>query len=206
MKINKYTDQELLQLIKENSYFLEYVYKNTKSYSLGFMKKMTSKNNVSDEDLEDIFHDAVMVLYENIINNEFELKSKTSKTPSFQTYLNSVCRNQLLNKFKSNKKDMERNISIKKTQQENNQNYDDSITDTLEPIPDPKEQKFLILEKAMKDLKEVGGKCFELLTMFWYHKKSMSIIADHFGYSNAASAKNQKAKCQKRLKKIALKK
>ena len=195
MKNSKYTDQELLELIKENKDNLKYVYKNTKDYSLRFMKKMTSNNNVSDEVLEDIFHDAILVLYEKIRDGKFELKA------SFQTYLNSVCRYSLLNIFK--KKDKEPDFlddkKLKKIE------YDDSITDTLDLIPEFNSPKMTALVKALNTLKENSKKCFELLEVFWFEKMSMNHIADKLGYSNAASAKNQKAKCQKRLIKLAFK-
>jgi RNA polymerase sigma factor (sigma-70 family) len=159
------------------------------------MKKMTSNNNVSDEVLEDIFHDAILVLYEKIRDGKFELKA------SFQTYLNSVCRYSLLNVFK--KKDKEPDFlddkKLKKIE------YDDSITDTLDLIPEFNSPKMTALVKALNTLKENSKKCFELMEMFWFEKMSMNRIADKLGYSNAASAKNQKAKCQKRLKKLAFK-
>ena len=52
-------------------------------------------------------------------------------------------------------------------------------------------------------MKDAGGHCYELLTLFWYHKKSMNDLTQHFGYTSADNTKNQKARCQKRLEKIA---
>ena len=52
-------------------------------------------------------------------------------------------------------------------------------------------------------MKTAGGNCYEILTLFWYHKRSLQQIAEHFGYTNESNAKNQKAKCQKRLRKMA---
>jgi hypothetical protein len=81
--------------------------------------------------------------------------------------------------------------------------YDVSITDTLDEIEDIKEAQFTALESALEIMKTAGGRCYELLTFFWYHRKSMNELAQIFGYSDADNTKNQKARCQKRLKDIA---
>ena len=64
LNISQNSDQELLKKIKEYSDNLGYVYKNCKSNSIRFMKKMTSKMN--EYELEDVFQDAILVLYEKI--------------------------------------------------------------------------------------------------------------------------------------------
>jgi RNA polymerase sigma factor (sigma-70 family) len=194
LNLSQNSDQELLKKIKENSDNLGYVYKNCKSNSIRFMKKMTSKMN--EYELEDVFQDAILVLYEKITKGNFEL------TCSFQTYLNSVCRIQLLNTF--NKSEITVDFI------ENNEDDDDNselsylnITDSLDVIDNTNEPYFQAIEKALLKIKEAGGHCYELLTLFWYHKKSMNELAETFGYSNADNTKNQKARCQKRLEKLA---
>lgn len=194
LNLSQNSDQELLKKIKENSDNLGYVYKNCKSNSIRFMKKMTSKMN--EYELEDVFQDAVIVLYEKITKGNFEL------TCSFQTYINTVCRNQLLTTLKK--------TEIKVDFIENNEDDDDNselsylnITDSLDVIDNTNEPYFQAIEKALLKIKEAGGHCYELLTLFWYHKKSMNELTEVFGYSNEANTKVQKSKCQKRLEKLA---
>ena len=110
---------------------------------------------------------------------------------------------QLLNKFKSDKKVINHEDETSFDLLNNNQQFDDAITDVLEPIQDEKEKQFTAIEQALIKMKEAGGKCYELLTLFWYQKKSMDYIADNLEYTNASNAKNQKYKCQKRLEKLA---
>ena len=81
--------EKLFKLKNDKSYFTK-VYEEHREYSLNFMRKM---NNDSDL-IKDIYQDAVIVLYENSRNPNFQL------TCSIQTYINSICRNQLLNKYK----------------------------------------------------------------------------------------------------------
>jgi RNA polymerase sigma factor (sigma-70 family) len=189
-------DQELLLLIKEDQEYLSVVYKKTKDYCMRFMKNMVVESNVRDEELQDIYQDSLIILYEKIIGEDFKL------TASFQTYLNSVCRYQVLNKFKSKSKLInlnENSDGIRDLQ------FDPSINDVLREIGEVEDSQFKALDKALRQMKEAGGKCYEILTLFWYHKKSLRQISEYFGYSNEANTKVQKSKCQKRLHKIAYK-
>lgn len=190
-----YTDQELILKIKEDAEALGIVYKKCKSSALQFLRKI---NYNSDEriDIEDIFQDAIIVLYEKIRSSDFVL------TSSLQTYLNSVCRFQLLKKIEKN------NAVEFNDNDENDDENDDSmrfnplITDSLEEFEDATEQQYNAIEKALEKMRAAGGHCYELLTLFWYHRKSMNELTEIFGYTNSANTKTQKAKCQKRLEKI----
>ena len=187
------SDQELVLLIKENQDYLGEVYKRCKQYSISFLRKMTG-NKLKDYELDDIFHDSILVLYEKIIKGDFVL------TASLQVYLNSVCRFQLLNKFKNDK----RNIAFDDGDSDGQaSDYDNNVTDCLDEIDNPKEAQFLALEKALVIMKDDKGHCYELLTQFWYHKKSMNDLTAIFGYTNEVNTRNQKSRCQERLRKMA---
>lgn len=196
-KFGHLTDSELVQLIQQNQDYLGEVYKRCKQYSISFMRKMTNGAK-NDYELDDVFHDAILVLYEKIIKGNFEL------TASLQVYLNSVCRFQLLNKLGKDKKYSDYNEPIGKDgDEDNSMSYNSTITDTLDEIEDPKESQFTAIERALIVMKEAGGHCYELLTLFWYHKKSMNDLTAIFGYTNEVNTRNQKSKCQKRLEKLA---
>lgn len=190
-------DHEIISKIKENSDALGIVFKKCKPGAIQFLRKINYQSN-ERIDIEDIFQDAILVLYENIVNKDFILASNTS----LQTYLNSVCRNQLLKKIEKN------NVVELNENKGNDEGHDEVmefnplIIDTLEEFVDIKEQQFNAMEKALEKIKQAGGHCYELLTLFWYHRKSMSELSEVFGYSNADNTKNQKARCQKRLEKL----
>ena len=186
------SDAELVLSIRQNQDYLGEVYQRCKQNSLFFMRKVTS-NTVEDYELEDVFQDAILVLYEKIVEGKFEL------TAALQTYLNSVCRFQLLNKYKQTQRivrfdDYGKGDSDGDDDNENYR-YNPNITDSLESIEDVKETQFTAIEKALEAMKSAGGHCYELLTLFWYHKKSMLELTHHFAYTNADNTKNQKAKC-----------
>ena len=190
-------DHEIISKIKENSDALGIVFKKCKPGAIQFLRKINYQSN-ERIDIEDIFQDAILVLYENIVNKDFVLAANTS----LQTYLNSVCRNQLLKKIGKN------NVVELNENKGNDEDHDEVmefnplIVDELEEFVDIKEQQFNAMEKALEKIKEAGGHCYELLTLFWYHRKSMSELSEVFGYSNADNTKNQKARCQKRLEKL----
>jgi len=168
------------------------VYLRCKPKCFGFMIKCFGASNIDDTKMFTIFNDAVIVLYEKIDDSNFKL------TSSIQTYLNSVCRNIALNEFKKEKR------LYKTTDQDiENMDYVNKITDVLEE-PTADNPYEVAIQKAFTIMKEQGGNCPEILAMFWYQKASMEDIALKFSYSNPANAKNQKARCQKRLKEIAL--
>ena len=197
-KINFTTlnDQELLVKIKENSDYLGIVYKRCKANCLGFMRKMTN-GKISDYELEDVFQDANIILYEKIVKGDFVL------TATFQTYLNSVCRFQLLNTLEKSKLTTDYEDNSDDDDDENPNGYHSSITDSLDAVDHSNEPQFLAIETALVKMKDAGGHCYELLTLFWYHKKSMNELTTEFGYNNSDTTKTQKARCQKRLEKIA---
>lgn len=182
--------------IKEDSEALGIVYKKCKSSSLQFLRKINYQSN-DRIDIEDIFQDAIIILYEKIRSNDFVL------TSSLQTYLNSVCRFQLLNKIeKNNAVEFYDNNENDDVESEDSMEFNPLITDSLEEFEDSTEQQYNAIEKALERMKVAGGHCYELLTLFWYHRKSMNELTEIFGYTNAVNTRNQKAKCQKRLEKI----
>jgi hypothetical protein len=182
-------DIDLIGLIQQNQDYLGIVYKRCKGYSIKFMRNITG-NKMDEYELEDVFHDAVLVLYEKIIKGNFVL------TASIQTYLNSVCRFQLLTKLKQIN-------TLNIVDGDGNSKHDSSITDQLDEIIDEKESQFTAIENALLKMKDAGGHCYELLTLFWYHKKSMNELTTVFGYTNEVNTRVQKSKCQKRLEKMA---
>ncbi len=134
----------------------------------------------------DIYHDAVIVIYEKIVSGQFEL------TCSIQTYLNSICRNQLCTLLKKNQFTISSNFEFR-----------EEITDWYDNEVEVSENKFKATIFSLEKLKSLGGKCFEILNRYYYENQSMQKIAEALNYTNANNVKNQKARCQKKLNEIA---
>ena len=209
------TDQELVVKIKEDSEYLKEVYRRCKSASILFLRKYSK--GLRHIELDDVFSESCYELYRN-----FAIKDKPLES-SLQTYLNTICRNQLLNE-QNKELDINGNIKIKKKplNEEDKKKYNETVEEddrkvarnsnynkiNSEWLPDNSvevdenanaSQKNAI-KAALKKMKADGGHCAELLVLFWWRKRSMKELTEKFGYKNELTTKNQKARCQKRIK------
>lgn len=162
----------------------EDLYHKHRRASMNFMRQMIDEV----EDILDIYQDAVIVLYINSLRPDFQL------TCSIQTYLNSICRNQILKRIPKSRKMVRTD------------DFEDGITDWFEEYNEERETKLIVIEDALKEMKSTGGHCYALLHGFFFLKMSMKELALNFNFGNKDSAKTQKAKCQKKLKEIVLSK
>lgn len=178
------TDKEkLFKLRTDESYFTT-VYNEHKGYSMRFLHKMNSDSDL----LSDVYQDAMIVLYQKVQDPAFQL------TCSIQTYVNSICRNQLLNKFKENSRFVTKG-----------DDFDPGITDWFEDEFDAeKENRLNLIENALEHVKANGEKCYEILKRFFYQRQSSAKIAVEMQYTNGRNVKNQKSRCQKKLKELVL--
>ena len=90
-----------------------------------------------DDLLKDLYQDAIIVLFQKIKNPEFKL------TCNIQTYINSVCRNQLLNKFKENSRFITKS-----------DDFEPNIKDWFDEYDDVKEDRLRSIEKSLEKLKD----------------------------------------------------
>lgn len=174
-------DKELLEGLRngDNS-VISYIYKTC----YPSVSHLITGNKGSEDEAKDIFQEAVMVLYDKVTHENFELSSKLS------TFLYAVCRRLWL-------KQLNRRENAMGT----------SNSDDLE-IPDVEHDIQLHLDKendfAKMDsaLAQLGEPCQTILRDFYIKNKSMNEICDKFGYTNTDNAKTQKYKCLQRLKKL----
>lgn len=140
------------------------------------------KNNGSQEDGIDIFHEGIIAFDDNI------RKDKYRGEGDVKGYLYSICRFIWLNKLKRNKR-------IVYTPE--NETLDDIIYDTPESISLVDEQK-KILDLLLDQL---GDKCKQILEM-WKLSYSMEEIAQKVELKNAGVARRQRYKCYQKLLKL----
>jgi RNA polymerase sigma factor (sigma-70 family) len=172
-------EQLLLQgLARNDKKAVETLYKE--HYNL--IQALVIRNNGTADDAKDVFQETMIVLYEKVRSNHFELSCQ------LKTFLYSVARRLWLKKL------MQQNrFSIHDT-------FDESVA--VDEETDEHEKRnadFTMMEKAMSSL---GEPCKSLLEAFYLQKRTMQEIAGSFGYTNPENAKNQKYKCLMRLKKL----
>lgn len=141
-------------------------------------------NSGSEDDAKDIFQEAIIVFYQNIKNQNFELNCK------IKTYLYSVCRLMWLKKIKKASA-----VVGKITDFEGFIAIDDAEADMIE-------EREIQFGKMAAALGELGEPCKTLIEDFYIKQLSMGQISEKFGYTNADNAKTQKYKCLMRLKKL----
>ncbi len=140
-------------------------------------------NNGTEQEAKDIYQEAIIVLYEKIKEDRFELQCK------IKTYLYSVCRRLWLKRLTEKSKFAGNMIEV-----ENFVEMDDEM-----PQIEERELKYKQMAEALVRL---GEPCKTLIEDFYIHTHSISMITEKFGYTNADNAKNQKYKCLMRLKKL----
>jgi RNA polymerase sigma factor (sigma-70 family) len=145
------------------------------------------RNNGGDEaDAQDVFQDALLVLYRNAQKTEFVL------TCAPGTYLYSVSRFLWKDVLKKRNKEIKLDYEIKR---------DEVVESDVERF----QEQQLQTNKLARVMQQLGEKCKLLLQAYYYKKMSMKDIAQSFEYSSVNSAKTQKYKCIERAKKIAAK-
>ncbi len=150
-----------------------------------FIKTFILKNNGSLTDAEDVYQDAMIVLYAKLRDKNFELSC------TLKTYVFSICRNLWMSKLKERKR------------------FDDFVKDGAYISISQDDFRPLEIEEKQKKLKrlfsQIGENCQRVLHLFYFHRLSMNAIAQELGLANEQVAKNKKSRCLKKLKAIAFK-
>lgn len=178
-----YTDTELLTgLAAGNRDAVTAIYK---LYHSVLTKWILSRGGL-EADAEDVFQEALVVLFEKAKSPEFCLTCKLS------TYLFAVSKRLW---FKKVERTAPYNtLDLDGDEEKDFGTYDDDLQLYVE-----KEEQYNQLTKALLQL---GEPCSSLLKAFYEEKKNMQEIAAAFQYTNAENAKTQKYKCLTRLRKI----
>jgi RNA polymerase sigma-70 factor (ECF subfamily) len=139
---------------------------------------------LSEHDAMEVYQDAVVTFYENVINNKLNELSSSVKTYVFA-----------IGKYKT----YEKLRGLSKTI-----NMDDNLHLAVDEPPDMEAlmQRERRLDVLAEHFSEITSKCREILKLFYYEKARMEDIMKIFDYKNIATVKNQKYKCMQRLRKL----
>lgn len=176
----EYSEENLIKGIKQDDHqVLRYLYRAYFSMILHFI----TNNNGTEQEAKDIYQEAMIVLYEKMKLENFELTCK------IKTFLYSICRRLWLKRL------AEKNRYGGKVN-----DYEEFLAfeDAGEEL-DEQEQQYQMMMNSMVQL---GEPCKTILEDFYIKRMSMQQITSKMGYTNTANAKNQKYKCMLRLKKI----
>jgi len=139
-------------------------------------------------DAEDIFQEAMVVLFEKAQSEDFRLTCRIG------TYLFAVSKHLWYKKIQQLQKQPSSLPESGESDDPAELAYEDDITSHHE-----REAHYEQLYAAMEQL---GEPCRSLLQAYYHKDKSMQEIAADFGYTNPDNAKTQKYKCLTRLRKL----
>lgn len=147
------------------------------------------KNGGSSTDADDLFQEAIVVLFGKAQDTEFRL------TCSIGTYLFAISKHLWYKKLqRQNREPVALHDNTGDDDDDTGIAYDDDISTHQE-----REEHYEQLDAA---LEQIGEPCRSILKAYYHHDKSMQEIAADFGYTNPDNAKTQKYKCLTRLRKI----
>lgn len=175
-----YSDEEILEGIQlRNIKIIEHVY--DECFTL--IRRMVIRNFGLNDDVADVFQDAMVVIYDKVRNGNLVL------TCSFKTYLYSVSKNIWLKKLR------ERQMEAMVFQ-------DVSLSIDLEEelvfnLYDLEVEK---MRKYRQHFFSLGRDC-QMILQLYVNKKTMREIAEIMGYKSERYAKLRKFQCKELLKK-----
>ncbi len=165
------TDKEIIEHLQLNKYSL--ALKGLYNI-LPDVKKYIKANSGTTDDAQDIFQDALVVLYKKVHSENFELMT------SLKTYLLAVVKNCWLQELRQRKK-----LPATETAAD------------IAAIEMDEEPGFVFATAAFNLL---GEKCRQILILFYFKKQSFKEIAAALAFSDEKTAKNQKYRCMQKAK------
>ncbi len=177
--MKNYTDEQILKgILRHDNLILQYIYKQY-YYKVNYFIK---RNSGSEDDANDIFQEAIIVIYRKIKENDLVFE-----TSSFQGYLFSVCRFLWLKQLEKRRIEKER---INDTMPYQEDLYDENLVELVD-----KNEKYGLYQKHFKTL---STDCQKLLQLF-FEKVPLKEIARIMGYKSEKYAKKRKFKCKELL-------
>jgi RNA polymerase sigma factor (sigma-70 family) len=173
-----YTDEAIIDGLKRrDSGIIRYIYKEY----YPTIKFLITTNSGTETDAEDVFQDALVVLFRKIARENLVL------TSSFKTFLYSICRNLWLQRldrrvFSNEFLEMEDLGEIQE-----NQFFEQ---------PEDENEKYRLFQQHFLRLSE---DCQKILKLF-LGKTSLKEIADIMGFKTEKYAKTRKFMCKEKLK------
>lgn len=172
--------KNIIDLIKKGDRkVLQKIYNENREIFLKFSKKY----NIEEYDALDIYQDAILIFYENIVGGKIvDLSSKIS------TYIFAIGKYKIFQLHRDSGK-----------KQSNNEIYVDEENIYLDVNLD--DDKLTNQQELLyKYFPRLGNRCKEILKLFYYEGYTLDEITDILNYSDKKVLKSQKSRCLKQLK------
>lgn len=176
-------DTSLVERIKsDDGVTLKNLY--TSNYRL--MERYILQHSGSEDDAKDTYQEAFLAVWRNVQLGRFVPSAENE----FAYYLTRVVKNKWIDTLRKAKG--KRVIAIEEA--------------LAEPITEEEntDEEDRYIDIVRLQYKHLGERCRELLTAFYFKRRSLRDIAGAFGWTEA-SAKNSKYRCLKQLREMVLK-
>ncbi len=143
-----------------------------------YVKNQILKNSGSEDDAKDVFQDAMMAIFQNVSNKDFEL------TCQFKTYLHAVSFNIWRKRLRDRKV-----VPLEFTDE------------TYLLAQEEMEDAVLKMERYkfyLRKFQELSEKCQKILKMY-LNGVDMKRITEHLGFASVGYAKKRKFNCKENL-------
>lgn len=155
-----------------------------RQYQPEFLVWAAKRFQLSEDDLQDVFQDVVIIFYKNVRSGKLEVLRS-----SLKTYLYGIGKNLLLKKSAKQSK----NTAL---------NHDDLPPVNMQLVYDiEKNHQQQLLQTAFEQLK---NNCRQILTLFYYKQYSTEAIMNTMNYSSTETVRSRKLQCLKALRKVFL--
>ena len=185
------TDQQLLiGIIQNDERAWKHICRNMKQGFAAILVQTFSFNSLTNEDIEDIFQESLIVLMQKAKNGSLEI----SREGALFSYLVQIGKLTACNLVRKRKDITTENVVT----------ISDNLHKECEDISVDEKQKSQdeFLDRVFDSL---PSDCKTLLKHFYWGRKPMDHIASVLGMRNADSAKTKKNKCMNKFKDIAAK-
>jgi RNA polymerase sigma factor (sigma-70 family) len=145
-------------------------------------EKYVLMNNGSIEQAKDIYQEAFIAVWRNIQLDKFNPENESAVAG----YLYQIARNKWVDHLRSNQYKKSTPLS--------------NLANRL-PEETAEEEDNGYIDDVVKQFKQLGENCREVLTLFYYKKESMKTIAKLFDWTEA-TARNNKYRCLQRLREL----
>ncbi|TMM52221.1 sigma-70 family RNA polymerase sigma factor [Maribacter algarum] len=178
----KQLDITLEELKQGSDQILRRVYEENRDKFLNWARRY----HLSEEENIDIYQDAYVIFYNNIMNGKVE-----SFTSSISTYLFGIGKYLIFDQMKKNKKKISSEFDLALVGEE------DELVSTLEIEEDGLTPEQELLQKYFGTL---GKQCQELLKLFYYRGFTINEIMEYAEYNSENVVKAAKSRCMKTLR------
>ena len=176
------SDEAIIEGIKlKSQYVINYMYDSM----FPGLKKFVENYAGNEEDAQDIFQEAIIIVYQKASDRHLELSS------SFKTFFFAICKNLMFKRYSR---------TVDKTELENNLTsdeliYDGELAEELQIGEDV--MRMGLYRKHFLQLEE---DCQKMLKLY-FKKATYQEIAEVMGYKSENYAKTRKFLCKEKLRK-----